>query len=1358
MNLLRQNIISSRFILTVLACMVCCYTHANEQSNFIHLNVEINQQHTNITHAIEDAKGYLWLHFQTGLLRFDGYDYKPYSFQDIFGNNASVSSVLGLSKNSNQQVWCVSQKGAIATLSPSGKFTPKYGDIFDLQAGQKIESMTVNSKRLWLGSNFGRLTGQSLSDSTTITFDMHSPNETITSISESKNGIVWFSTSKGRIFKGNIHTNKLQELKGAFNNPFNAITIVNDDYGNLWIGTELYGLFVYDVATKTFEHFHNKAKTSHFIPANMIIRLFSDSKGLIWAGTDGGGLYQIDPDTKQIKTYTHSKTNQFSLQSNSVIGISETNNKDIWVFTNYGNINVLPHESNAVNYISGGISGSPTRILSILKAKDGQLWLGTDGEGLTLVNKNGHTEKQYIANTKTARGLPGNYIQAIAEDKNGNLWIGTYLNGLAIYNKKKDRFTPIKIVNQLGQSGTDIRSIYVDKKNRVWAGSNIGIVVYNEKQQQIAFFPHNKNLKGNIAEFFTEDELGQFWIGMFGGGLYLVNENTHFKKSTFTKHSLAPHAENSLRHGCSNQSGYLFVIDSNSKLIQFDIHKKQAVPFEGFSKEQLHNNAAIVAFDPFNIWLSKNNGISHLNLQSKEEFFYTWKNGTIRGKYLSGSTFSDTEGVIYFGGIEGINYFNPNNMQTQKKDLNLYINDMEIVNRDAREIIPNQLESGIEQTHHLQLNHNQTSFSFGFSVVNDHLDPNYVYAYRLKGFNDNWITNNNRVATYTNIPYGDYTFEVKAGTKLNDWNIPPKSVNITVLPPLWKRWWAYAIYGFLLCVISFFIVRYYLIWIGLKQKLLLEEMQNEKNKELYAMKMNFFAKMSHEIQTPLTLILSPIDNMIERAEGNLLLSQRLQVIKNNATRLSRIAMELMTIRNKEMGKLKIRANENNVVNHLNQVALSFMEHARFKNIDLIFESEPKGIMLWYDQQKLEHIIYNLLANAFKFTPRDGKITMQIKEDISSNKLYIKVADTGMGIPKYDLENIFNLFYQSKGGKGIEGTGIGLALTKELILLHKGKIKVESEINKGSIFTISLPLGNSHFGKEEIVDADSVQNKKTEATPIVAEAKEETLNITDETKKTLMVVEDNYEMLMFLEDSFKSHYNVIVAQNGQEALDKVIDVQPDIILSDVMMPIMDGITFCKRLKEKRSMRHIPIIFLTTKNAIASKLEGLQFGAIEYINKPFNVKELLLKVNNILEAQQSLIEQYRAEILTKSKEIEIKSPDEKFIESVIVELEKNFDNSHFRLQDLSKPLNMSYTNIYKRFQALTDKKLVDFMRSYRLKKALPLLVNYNIPIAEVAFRTGFSDPKYFSKCFKKEYDISPVQYRQQHRLKSNKVVEK
>ena len=1337
----------ARLILLLVACHSYLFSYADESTNFIHLSVEVGRQQTIATNVIEDSLGYLWLNSHLGILRFDGYDYRPYSFGEIFGDDLPTASILGLRKNSRGDIWCVSKKGATSKLMPSGKFEAQFSGLNKLQEHQSFESLGLDSSRLWLGSNYGTVSGQSLTDSTVIQFDIHSPNESITSIATGKNNILWFSTSKGRIFKGNTSTMNLSELKGPFNNPFNTIILTTDRDGNLWIGTELYGLFCYDLKTETYEHFHNKAKASHFVPTNMVIRIFRDNNGLIWFGTDGGGLYKLNPKTKRLKIYNHSKTNKFSLQSNTVIGIGETNNNDIWVFTNYGNINILPSESSTVGYYSGSISGVPTRVLSILKSKNGNLWIGTDGEGITVIDKTGRAIEQFTAKTYSAKGLTGNYIQAIVEDKDQNKWIGTYLNGLIYYDAKHHIFSSIKAVNKTGQLATDIRSLHIDRKNRLWVGSNIGISIFSLSGTQIAFFPHNKNgLKGSIPEVFIEDEYDQLWIGMYLGGICLFQEDQVLENSKFTTYKLADsnnQSENSVTHGAADHKGHLYLINSYSKLLKFSLKEKRIVPLTGFSNEEVHGVLAVLVSDSSNLWVSRTNGISHLDLNTKQDYFYTWKNGTLKDRFLSGSATTDQDNHLYFGGVDGLNFFDPKQMKVSQKQFQLRVNQIKVVNRDANKIIPEQLSEGIEHLKTIELNHEQTSFSFQFSVINDHLDPSYFYAYRLKGFDKNWITTENkRIATYTNIPYGNYTFEVKAGTKRNAWDIEPHSIQVTILSPLWRRWWAYTAYSLVLIAILFFIIRYSIMWARLKKKLMLEEWQNEKNNELYAMKMNFFAKMSHEIQTPLTLIMAPIENMIERAEGNLLLKQRLKVIHNNAQRLSRIALELMTVRNRELDKLQLRSSKNDISKHCETIALSFTEQARFKHIDFVFESVQENIILWYDKEKLEHVIYNLLANAFKFTPREGQIRFKIKSNYEH--FFLNISDSGIGIDEENLKHIFDLFYQSKEGKAVGGTGIGLALTKELITLHKGEINVVSSINNGTEFSLKLPLGCEHLNVDEIIDKpainESVQTENSNKEDLY------TPSINPNSKIKVLIVEDNYEMLLLLKDTFSPFYNVFTAENGKEALSILQETTPDLIISDIMMPIMDGISLCKELKNTKTTRHIPIILLTARNTTQSKLEGLKYGAIEYINKPFNVKELIFKVNNILESHKNLILKYRTELLTQAEAPQAESPDEKFIESVLIELEKNLVNPDFKLEDLSDALNMSYSNIYRRFQSITNKTLVDFMRCLRLKKAAIILVKYNYNISEIAFNVGFNDPKYFSRCFKKEFNHSPKQFKQ------------
>ncbi|MBS2211115.1 response regulator [Carboxylicivirga mesophila] len=1326
-------------------------SNASELANFIHLTAEVGRKQTIITNVVEDSLGYLWMESKMGILRFDGYDYKHYSNNQIFGFDGYTSSILGITKDSKGQIWFVSKNGKISKLLNSEHFEQRKLGYLHLKDKSELTCMQMTEKRLWVGTNRGAVLGLNLKDSSKITFDILTPNESIISVSKADNNTIWFSTNKGRVFNGNLSTKEFVELKLPRSNQYNNVMLTTDINGNLWIGTELFGLYFYDTKSSTFKQLNNKSNASRFVPSNMIITIFNDRQGIIWAGTDGGGLYRIDPQTHNLKVYNHSKANQFSLQSNTVIGISQSKNDDIWVFTNYGNINILPAESSTIGYHSGSISGSPSRILSVLKTRSNKLWLGTDGEGITIIDENGVPQRQYLAGTKTANGLPGNYIQAMQEDKQGNIWIGTYLNGLAIYDDKTGFFSHVPTSNYTDQPSTDIRSLYIDKQERIWAGSNTGIFIFSKDAKQLAYFPKNKNgLIGDIAEVFMEDENSNIWIGMFGGGIAQFIEAEDLNKSTFINHNISisnTSVENSVYNGVADKLGNLYLINSNSELIKFNIASKKVVLIEGFTNDKLSQVLSITMTDKDNIWTSRTDGIAHIDLANKEYYKYTQKNGTLKGGYLTGSVYNDKNKILYFGGVDGVNFFDPSLMKTQRTKHHLYINHLTIINRDAQQLIPNQLTEGIEHLESITLKPNHNSFTIQFSVIDDYLEPDYYYAYRLKGFDNNWMANDNqRTATYTNIPPGEYTFEVKAGSTRNEWDIAPQSLTIKILTPIGFRWWAITLYIILAVVIGYVIIRYSLLWTRLKRKLMMEEWQNEKNKEVYAMKMNFFAKMSHEIQTPLTLILSPLENMIERAEGNLLLSQRLKIIRNNAKRLSKIAYELATIRNKEVGKLKIKASRNNLAQEIDNIALSFKEQAQYKRINFNTEGvSNQKIWVWYDKDKIEHVVYNLLTNAFKFTQPEGDITLTISEDTSLNAAVITVSDTGIGIPQKDLQKIFDLFYQSPDGERIGGTGIGLALCNELVALHKGEISVRSQVNKGTSVTIYLPLGNQHFSSKEIVPVQ-VENKNIVQTKIETSDNQRAEQPTnDKNKKNIMLVEDNYEMLMFLEDSFRPDYNVCSVQNGKEAINSIGKFTPDLIISDVMMPLMDGITLCKTLKQEKNTRHIPIILLTTKHAVSSKLEGLKFGAIEYINKPFIVKELLLKVNNILSSQENLIEKYRTDILTNSKEIEVDSPDEVFLESILRELENNFEDPDFRLEELASKLNMSYSNTYRKFQTLTGKTLVDFLRSFRLQKAASLLEKYNFTIAEIAFRVGFNDPKYFSKCFKKEYQKTPREYK-------------
>ena len=505
--------------------------------------------------------------------------------------------------------------------------------------------------------------------------------------------------------------------------------------------------------------------------------------------------------------------------------------------------------------------------------------------------------------------------------------------------------------------------------------------------------------------------------------------------------------------------------------------------------------------------------------------------------------------------------------------------------------------------------------------------------------------------------------------------------------------------------------------------------------------------MSHEIQTPITLVLGPIEEMIKRAEhnGDLLLKQRLNIISYNAKRLSRIARELTLVRNEELGRLKLLVTKNNLYKNIQDISISFKEIARNKKIDFAVSCPQNLSMVWYDKGKFEHIVYNLLSNAFKFTPKNGNIQLNVTPDNSKQKIKISISDSGSGIEKEELEKIFELFYQSNTGRKRRGSGIGLALTKEIIDLHKGKIDVKSSSNDGTVFEVTLPISVDAYNESErIITIDSENLDSNES---VIEQK-----TPNEYKKTILIVEDNYDLQMFLKKLLENQYNILLACDGIEGFQYAKNYLPNLILSDIMMPKMDGIQMCKKLQKDNLTQHIPIMLITAKNSTYSKIEGLKSGAMEYINKPFNTNELLLKIKNIIISKEHIISKYRKEILSQPKVKLKKSQDEIFLENLVANINLKIEDSNLKIEDLAESLDMSYSSLYRKCQLLTGKSIVDFIRVVRLKKAAVLITKYGYNISQASYKAGFNDPKYFSKSFKKYFKKTPSNFRKEA-LKTN-----
>jgi len=1348
-NFFKIVIVYITFLITT-----CCF--GQENLNFIKLDKTFSWN----SQIVEDQNGFIIISTNQGLYKYNGYNFTLIPFESLFDENYNTDKEYKLSKDKNGNFWISTFKGELTRFGTDGT---TYSFKKELSTPQQITTIKPNKNQVWFGSANGNIYkyNSKTIDSVTTLPKMNGLHQSIKSIAFSGSDEIWMSTINGKIYYYSLSKNILNPLNNSLFDKKQNITITNDKNGRIWFATELDGLFSYKIdKSGIFKQYDRIQKSENNIKHHMFISIFCDSQGKIWAGTDGDGLYSINTIDGSSIVYKHEENNKFSVSNNTINYINEDSKGNLWIVDKKGLINILPNRNTKINYYNGLESNIPSTVLSILKSSDGTLYIGTDGKGLTKISPK-NKKVQFNLNKKGKFYFKGRYPQSLVEDNKGNIWIGTYQEGLWVYNPRTNAFTKINTSKKNGSYSSDIRTVFKDSKNRIWVTTDNALDVFSDNLNLLASFDYNsKGLFGNNSMAICEDENGVIWFGINPSTLYRFNEDQEdFKNSYFTKQNYFVKDQNDLKnyniHDLEpDKNGHLWILIAAGKLIKYNIAKSS---FESFADRDHFKDVSIRSIlidDPNNLWLSSSNGIHHYNLMSDTFTSYYEKDGLQSNLFSRRSSFKDENGRLYFGSDEGVNSFLPEEMSKTETNAKLFINAIEILNKPADIIIPEQIKNSVENVKELKLNYDQSSFSFQFSAIDNVLHTNFRYAYKLNGFDNEWISpNESRIASYTNIPYGNYTFEVKAGSKRGEWNINPVAINIRIKPPLWHHPIAYILYF----IIAFILIYGFTLWLRLKNKLAEETWQNNKEKELYALKMNFFAKMSHEIQTPLTLILGPIDDMINRAKttGNSLLIQRLQMISNNANRLSRIATELMTLRNKELGKLRLYASKNNLIEHIKKITLSFSEQARFKKIDII-ENYPKDkIELWYDLDKIEHVIYNLISNAFKFTPKEGSVTITVTQNLDKELIQIAIKDDGPGIPKDDLDNIFKLFYQSDLGKRKKGIGVGLALTKELVSLHHGKINVTSSSEEGTCFSFTLSTNESLLNDDEkIIIKES--NKTSNSLIKNYNKLENYLNKKSKSKSTkestLLIVEDNIEMQIFLQDMLEENYNLLIAGNGKEGINLAVKNNPDLVISDIMMPGMDGIEMCKVLKKNKSTSHIPVILLTAKNTSNVKIKSFESGAIQFIQKPFNFYELALKINNTLEEKKKVLENYEIEKISSSQNSNHPSKDSIFMNRLVSELDARIDNPNFKLEDLTEALNMSYSVIYRKCLEITGKTLVEFVRLRRLKKAALLIIKSGFNVSEAGYMVGYKDSRYFTKCFKNEFGVTPNNFRRMSK-KSN-----
>lgn len=1339
------------FIYSVLFCVVCI-SHAQKKPRFIHLEYRISDHTYQSVSMAQDTLGYMWISHIKGISKYNGYGFEFIPYKEIFHKERQSDKLDRIICDSQGTIWIVSQNGEISKTNKKGGFSSlsQEGGMFQ---SHMVSQFLATENQNWIATKSGKILSYDLKEETlveltTLPVNLQPIISRGTMVLSSHE--LYLISTRGELFVYDMTTDRLEEIdldtKGEV--IFNTGMIL-DGNQRLWIATNSpnLGPMIYDIQSKEFiQNDVLKVETLEKMKENFS-SIFMDSKGTIWAGTDGNGLYKINPETGELSIFNYDIFDSASISSNTVIDIFEDRLQNLWIANNYGEINVLSNKENdLIHYHSGAIKNSPSVVMASYKEKDGTLWFGTDGKGMVRVSPDG-SEKQYLVNEDFSNGF---YIENITADDIGNLWVSSQVNGVWIFDKKSGTAEKLILVDNQGVKASICLEIFKDSKKRMWIRTGQGVFVYDAQRRFLANFKAESagSLSENLCGSIAEDEQGYIWLG-FPLGLYQFNEdlqdfsNSTLKRATYPNETVARKGSVLLRDIVSVENK-LWMLDLNGDLLTYSKNTKEFFFYKDDPRFTDVDFKSIEVQNSNNLWIGSNKGLWHLDLVKDQHTTYFKSDGFLDDAFLK-SSYKDSDGNLYFGSRIGINYFSPKELTKKRPSAKLFIEGIEILNKPAVSIIPDQIHTTVQNIGHIDLDHDQASFSFNYVALDNVLSPSFHYAHRLVGYDDNWTNSDTpSKASYTNILPGDYEFHVRAGTNRGNWDLGQKTIRVHVAAPFYKQNWAIVLYILIALTLIYALYR----WVSLKNRLITEELNHQADKTRYDLKMNFFAKISHEIQTPLTLILIPIENMMENAakSGNELLQKRLKMISNNARRLSRIVFELTTVRNKELKQLKLNVAEYNIVKEVKEIASSFKEQAELKKIDFQTTYPKKDFNIWYDKDKIEHVLYNLFSNAFKFTPEGGSVKLSIWENLEEEKVMLSIKDTGPGIPKESLKHIFELFYQVETGKKYLGMGIGLALVKELIDLHHGSIEVTSNSEKGTCFTIGLLMKESTFSAHEKLNTGS----SIEVANTINHRYEhvEVDHISDDFTKTILIVEDNFELQDYLKKIFGEYFNVLTANNGMKGFELAKKQLPNLILSDIMMPELDGIEMTKMLRKNLVTAHIPVILLTAEKTQVNKIMALQVGAIEYLNKPFNVNELILKTNNIITRGDRLKSKFKSDLLGTPKQHEVKSKDETFLENLVELIEKHMANPDFKVEELSKDLHISYSVIYKKFQRLTGKTIVDFVRSMRLRKAAMYLTESNFSVAESAFSVGFNDPKYFSKCFKNEFGVSPFAYKKRY----------
>lgn len=1337
--------------------------------NFTSLTSKDGLLSNTVNAILKDRRGLMWFATDDGLNRFDGTNFKVY--RNRRGDTASLraNEILALHEDKKGNLWIGTSGGGLSMYNRAKD------NFLHFPINKNVAGLTQNSVirsicsdylgNIWiaqfdglyiLDANLNKISKRELFPGK----NGVPVKTTLFSVFEDSKHRIWVATDNG-LFLYTRETNTFRQFVhddlDAFSLSHNKVrAIAEDKSGNIWVAT-IDGLCMLKPGHDRFIIYRHIPGDKTSLSNNYINCITTDEEGLLWLGTNDG-LNVFNPKQRKFAVYTPENGNIHSLTSKTVRCSFIDNQGIYWFGTFRGGINKYDKNINLFNLIPNsafkGKKATLPTISAFAENKNGRVFIGTDGEGLF----------EFDRKTKSLRPVPlhlnerpGQQISVLALQKarNNKLYIGTFSHGVVIMDLFTGSLQYLKAGGgPANMNSNDIFSLFEDSKGNIWAGTNgDGLHVINDNRVIARYTPSSQAapneyhlpVNGYIRAI-MEDEDGKMWIGSHGGGLAVLHPDGKWTVYTKDNSSLPNDKIHSML--CDSQ-GRIWVGTFGGGLCLYDKNKDQFITYA--EEDGLQNTTIYQILEDLRgtIWFSTNIGISSFNLRQNKFRNFTSYNGVQPNNFVHASGIRLTNGELYFGGLQGFNFFNPLALTINHNVPAVLLTDLKISNKSVVPGDDSPIKEPITVAREIRLDYKQ-NFALSFVALNYSIPKQNQYAYKLEGFDKDWnYTGQLNTASYTNLDPGAYYFLVKASNNDGLWNKGETLIKIYVHPPFWRTVYAYMFY-----LLAAGGLLYYIRHRGitkLRRQFALEQEREQTRRllELDRLKLKFLTNLSHDFRTPISLIMGPVDQLIREngMDGKL---DKLQMIRRNARRLLNLVNQLLDFRKMEEHELRLQLSKGDLISYVKEVSESFRDMSERKHINFVFKSDIERMDVLFDHDKIERILFNLFSNAFKFTLEGGTITVEIYKDAindtENNRVSIKVTDTGIGIPKDKKEKIFERFFQNYPASSVinQGTGIGLSITKEFIKMHGGVIAVESEPGHGSVFTIQLPLKPAEPVIEDPADKTEPVVTHNEPTPTTIEAPfgEEENDLAKPI--SILLVEDNEDLRFYLKDNLRNTCKVLEAGNGIEGWQKALANHPQLIVSDISMPEMDGISLVKKLKSDKRTNHIPVILLTALTDNAQQIKGLETGANDYITKPFNFEVLNAKIKSLLELKSTLKNTYTKQIKVSNQEIAVESADEKLLQEITTYLENNLTNTQLSVEGLSKHIGMSRSSLYTKLLQLTGETPVEYIRSFRLEKAASLMRKSSMTISEIAYQAGFTTPNYFTKSFKHRFNMLPSEF--------------